>query len=58
MRTDSGTVFSPMKVMVPDDLMRVQITKISVYFFYPLYFFGSHFTRPDPKGSNLIFEFK
>ena len=27
-----------MKKMVPHDLMRVQITKISVYFLYPLYF--------------------
>ena len=32
-------VFSLMKKMVPHDLMRVQITKISVYIFYPLYFF-------------------
>ena len=43
-------VFSLMKKMVPHDLIRVQITKISVYFFYPLseplsFFF---FTRRDP----------
>ena len=32
-------VFPLMKKMVLHDLMRVQITKISVYLFYPLYFF-------------------
>ena len=36
--------------MVPLDLMRVQITKISVSFFYPLYFF---FTRPDPSRNDV-----
>ena len=32
-------VFPLMKKMVPHDLMLVQMTKISVYIFYPLYFF-------------------
>ena len=32
-------VYPLMKKMVLHDLMRVQITKISVYVFYPLYFF-------------------
>ena len=40
-----------MKKMVPRDLIRVQITKISVYLFYPLYFFHP----PGPYMLRLFF---
>ena len=40
-----------MKKMVPHDLMRVQITKISVYLFFPAVIF---FTRPDPKCESSV----
>ena len=44
-----------MNKMVPHDLMRVQITKISVYFLYPLYFFYPPSYVGNDAGANPLF---